>query len=180
MAIEITKQGRTTDKWKVEVACERCCCEFKCDNTDFRRGAIKCPNCGNTIRYGDIVTAKNTSRGYTFAQRRIDTLTDLAVDEIDFEAIHKYMAWTKWKWAMSKSSDGVPTIDEMQAQVRSLINDAITERSTVGTGGFTVQYREYEEDGEYPATIGVAVSFNCDMVAVDINKDTLEAVCFDG
>ena len=98
--------------------------------------------------------------------------------EIDFEKIHKYMKWSKWKWATSKSDDGVPTIEELKSQVRDLIADAIKRKTTISTGGFTVEYREYEENEEDPSTIGVIVSFNCGRVTVDINKDTLEAVYF--
>lgn len=178
MAIEITKQGRTANKWKVEVVCERCECEFKCDNTDFQHGRIKCPNCGNEIEYANTITAKKASQEHSLTEMRIDTITDLSFNEIDFEKIHKYMKWSKWKWATSKSDDGVPTIDELKSQVRDLITDAIKRKATISTGGFTVEYREYEENEEDPSTIGVVISFNCERITVDISKDTLEAVYF--
>ena len=170
MAIVITKKGKQINSHKVDVVCDKCECEFTCDNTDFENGIIECPNCKNII-YQKTLPYNNMVR----RDKKLDIIKRKIKDEIfetiDFEKIHNHMVNVEWGWV---SSGGVPTIQEIKKTLEKLIYEAIDKKSTISTGGFTVRYNEFQEDEENPHTIGVNVVFYVTSASSDINVDTLE------
>lgn len=70
-----------------------------------------------------------------------------AIDEImdwfDFDKVHDVMTHLNWDWR----DKGTPSIQEIKHTVRKLLKEAIMEKTTVGTGGFYVEY-ESNEKGE--------------------------------
>ena len=63
---------------------------------------------------------------------------DQIMDWFDFEKVEKTMEALNWKWGGAE--EGVPTIGEIKTQARRLLTQAITERVTIGTGGFKASY----------------------------------------
>ena len=166
MAIVITKKGKQINSHKVDVVCDECECEFTCDNTDFENGIIECPNCKNIIYQQTLPVKRN--KKLDIIKRKIK---DEIFETIDFEKIHNHMVNVGWVWT---SSGGVPTIDELKKTLEKLIYEAIDNKTTISTGGFTVRYNEFQEDEENPHTIGVNVVFYVTSASSDINVDTLE------
>lgn len=70
------------------------------------------------------------------------------IRDFDFKKVHDVMDFLDWKWAMSK--EGVPTIEELQAEARRLLVEAVTERTCVATGGFRAVYEADGADDEDP------------------------------
>lgn len=166
MAIVITKKGKQINSHKVDVVCDKCECEFTCDNTDFENGIIECPNCKNIIYQHTLPVRRN---------KKLDIIKGKIKDEIfetiDFEKIHNHMVNVGWVWT---SSGGVPTIQDIKKTLEKLIYETIDKKATISTGGFTVRYNEFQEDEENPHTIGVNVVFYVTSASSDINVDTLE------
>lgn len=68
---------------------------------------------------------------------------DEIMDWFDFEKVAKTMEALNWKWVSAE--EGVPTIGEIRTEARHLLTQVITERITVGTGGFKASYnRKYK------------------------------------
>jgi uncharacterized Zn finger protein (UPF0148 family) len=179
MSIQITKQGREDrriQEWKVDVVCSLCDCEFNCLNTDFVGGKITCPNCGNTIYYQQTETYKNTEQHSSIIAKRIERLKEEVLETIDLEKINRYMKWSNWTWASAKN--GVPDVEEIRAMLLNLIEDAVTKKSTISTGGFCVTYIEHEEDEDEPASVGVDVTFYCEHTRADINAYNFEPIYY--
>ena len=170
MAIVITKKGKQINSHKVDVVCDKCECEFTCDNTDFENGIIECPNCKNII-YQHTLPYNNMVRRNKKLDNKKRKIKDEIFETIDFEKIHNHMVNVEWGWV---SSGGVPTIQEIKKTLEKLIYEAIDKKSTISTGGFTVRYNEFQEDEENPHTIGVNVVFYVTSASSDINVDTLE------
>lgn len=66
----------------------------------------------------------------------------------EWEEVHKCMVLLEWKWA---SVGGVPTVVEIRAHAKRLVEEAYRDKTTVGSGGFEAEY--VEETG------GVNLSF---------------------
>lgn len=176
MGIVITKKGNKVDSHKVDVVCNKCECEFTCDNTDFEGGVIECPNCKKNISYQDTLTYKNNVVEYKNNIEEIKRKIKKEVFEgIDFKKIHNYMVNANWIWSSSRN---VPTIYEIKENLEKLIYEAIDRKATISTGGFIVRYNEYQEDECGPHTIGVDVVFYVTTTSSDVNVNTLEYVYY--
>lgn len=175
MAIVVTKKGKKIDSHKVDVVCDKCECEFTCDNTDFENGVIKCPNCKKNIFYQDTLTYKNNVEYKNKIEKIKKKIKKEVFEVIDFNKIHNHMVNVEWGWV---SSGGVPTIQEIKKTLEKLIYEAIDRKATISTGGFEVIYNEYQKDEENPYTIGVDVVFYVTRATSDVNVDTLEYVYY--
>jgi hypothetical protein len=173
MAIVVTKKGKEIEQHTVNVVCDRCECEFICDNTDFENGVIKCPNCKKNIFYQDTLLRK-----YIVSDKQLDNIKmkikDEIFDTIDFDKIHNHMVNVGWVWGLT----GVPTIQKIKETLEDLIYDAIDNKATMSTGGFTVIYKEFPEDEENPHSIGVYVVFYVTSASSDVDVDTLDYVYY--
>lgn len=176
MAIQIIKDGEEIERKDVYVVCPKCKCEFTCCNTDFEHGEIKCPNCANNIRYTETKTYTDETHYMKNLPKLKTAIKQEILENMDFDKIHDHMESVGWKWAGAKN--GVPTTDEIKNMLVKLIDDAIDKKTTIATGGFKVQYREYEEDGDEPHTIGVDVLFYIEDIYADVNVDSGELVYY--
>ena len=74
-------------------------------------------------------------------QAKVDDI----MNRFDFSKVHRVMEMLGWKWAYSK---GVPTIDEIRAEAKRLLVDAVTERTNIATGGFRAVYEDAMDDND--------------------------------
>ena len=61
---------------------------------------------------------------------------DKIMDWFDFSKVHRTMVALEWKWASAE--DGIPTEPEIREMARRLMEDAINQKVSIGTGGFRV------------------------------------------
>jgi hypothetical protein len=67
-------------------------------------------------------------------KKAIDTI----MDWFDFSKVHQTMVALEWKWASAEN--GIPTEPEIREMARKLMEDAINQKVSIGTGGFRVRY----------------------------------------
>ena len=83
-----------------------------------------------------------------------------AIDEImdwfDFERVHDVMSYLNWEWR----DNGVPSIQEMKQTARKLLKESLMEKTTVGTGGFYVEYG-FDSEGENLKLSFVVTEYMC-------------------
>lgn len=70
----------------------------------------------------------------------------------DFEKVHKVMKFLDWKWASSRTENGVPSVSELMLKARELIYSSIAGISNrsdpnyfVMTGGFKVSVHRCDD-----------------------------------
>ncbi len=69
---------------------------------------------------------------------------DDIIRNFDWEKVHEYMTRIDWKWYRN-STHRVPTIDEMQQEIRRMYRDAKEKKLRfISTGGFTLFRNDYE------------------------------------
>jgi hypothetical protein len=68
---------------------------------------------------------------------------DKIMDWFDFSKVHRTMVALDWKWASAE--DGVPTEPEIREMARKLMEDAINQKVSIGTGGFRVHYDKKDD-----------------------------------
>ena len=61
---------------------------------------------------------------------------DNVMDNFNFSRVFTTMQALKWRWASSKSSDGVPIDSELRERARKLLKEVSVRGGIVGTGGF--------------------------------------------
>lgn len=74
-----------------------------------------------------------------FTQEELEKKANDIMLHFNFEDVHNYMESTGWKW-YSKDGMRVPSIEEIRITARTMLTNAIWEKSNVsncGTGGFT-------------------------------------------
>ena len=68
---------------------------------------------------------------------------DKIMDWFDFSKVHQTMVALEWKWASAE--DGIPTEPEIREMARKLMEDAISQKVSIGTGGFRVHYDKKDD-----------------------------------
>ena len=68
---------------------------------------------------------------------------DKIMDWFDFSKVHRTMVALEWKWASAE--DGIPTEPEIRETARKLMEDAIKDKVSIGTGGFRVHYDKKDD-----------------------------------
>ena len=68
---------------------------------------------------------------------------DKIMDWFDFTKVHQTMVALEWKWASAE--DGIPTEPEIREMARRLMEDAINQKVSIGTGGFRVHYDKKDD-----------------------------------
>ena len=67
---------------------------------------------------------------------------DDIIKNFDWEKVHEYMTHVNWQWF---KSNAVPTIEEMQQEVRRMYRDAKEKKLRfISTGGFTLFRNDHE------------------------------------
>lgn len=67
------------------------------------------------------------------------------MENYDFEKVHNCMKKIDWVWAIVKSADGIPNIEELKKTAKRLLTEALIKGkqnkfSRIGTGGFQATY----------------------------------------
>lgn len=79
------------------------------------------------------------------------------LENFDFGRVHTTMKHLKWRWATSKTEDGIPSLGELFLHVERYLNE-VYDQSTkkkddyiTGTGGFQymAQYNKEEQEVDY-------------------------------
>ena len=92
----------------------------------------------------DIVAARNEKPSDKEADKETDKeprLTPVEMEKIDnimrdfdFELVHKVMTHLGWRWV--RTTNGVPTVDELKTSARRLLVDVVNEKCrAIATGG---------------------------------------------
>jgi len=68
---------------------------------------------------------------------------DKIMDWFDFSKVHRIMVASEWKWASAE--EGIPTEPEIRENARRLMEDAINQKVSIGTGGFRVHYDKKDD-----------------------------------
>jgi len=111
---------------------------------------VNCPYCNSEV-YRDY---RNTIPALEYP------LADKVVNNTDFEKIHKAMGALNWRWAGYETIP--PTINELKERAKDLLIEALKRKTSIGTGGFWVEYLAPDEYGNE----GVILSFQVDRCGV--------------
>lgn len=70
------------------------------------------------------------------------------MENFNFDRVHDAMEAVDWRWVGTKY--GVPTIDEIKAEARRILVDAVNERTCISTGGLRAVYEADSKDDTDP------------------------------
>ena len=91
------------------------------------------------------------------------------LENLDFENIHNVMQFLNWQWR----NEGVPSIEKLKEELLNMLAEmfdrGVEENQSgymMSCGGFTVQYKVYENDADTPDdfkhNVNIYVAFNLD------------------
>lgn len=66
------------------------------------------------------------------------------MDNFEWGKVRSVMVCLNWKWAFSKSHDGIPSIDELKKFALDLLLNAAKEKTDISSGGFRAVYEDAE------------------------------------
>ena len=104
-------------------------------------------------------------------KRRINCI----MHNFDFNRVHEVMECLDWHWATCHKGQDVPGIDDIKAEAKRLLIDAVTEKETIATGGFRANYEKGTEEDPEPYLSLEFIVEDCEGFNEDEYDDDWEA-----